>query len=232
MTDQDGEERTFEQLALEAHAHNHTVEEAVTDAIRKAILAGIFQPGDRLPQQYLAGRLMVSRTPVAEALHTLQAEGLVVYAPHRGATVRILEPAEIEEAYQLRILLETFALRLAIERITPEEIDELADMAHQIDAERDKEGRRVLTEQWYEHLYYVAHCPLTAAIVTRLRANVSRYWLGLRAAPSDHSAYSVLVEAIRARDSNQAEQWIADHLTTISSEFQHNISARRRRAAT
>lgn len=225
MTDQDGEERTFEQLALEAHAHNHTVEEAVTDAIRKAILAGIFQPGDRLPQQYLASRLMVSRTPVMEALHTLQAEGLVVYAPHRGATVRILEPAEIEEAYQLRILLETFALRLAIERITPEEIDELADMAHQIDAERDEEGRQVLAEQWYEHLYSVAHCPLTAAIVSRLRAKVGRYWLGLRAVPLDHSTHNVLVEAIRTRDFTQAERWIAEHLTRVSANLQQRVLA-------
>lgn len=224
MTDQAGEERTFEQLALEAHAHNHTVEEAVTDAIRKAILAGIFRPGDRLPQQYLASRLMVSRTPVAEALHTLQAEGLVVYAPHRGATVRILERAEIEEAYQLRILLETFVLRMAIERITPDEIEELVEMAQQIDAELDEERRRVLTEHWYEHLYYVAHCPLTAAIVTRLRANVGRYWLGIRAASLGHSTYNVLAEAIRARDSTQAERWISEHLTRVSADLQERVS--------
>ena len=109
MADRSGEHQGFSRIAAQAHAHSHTVEEAVTGAIREAILTGVFLPGDRLRQEFLATELMTSRVPVVAALRTLEAEGLVEYLPHRGATVRILQPAEIEETYRLRILLETFA---------------------------------------------------------------------------------------------------------------------------
>ncbi len=129
------------------------MEQAVTATLRDAIVLGVFQPGDRLRQEYLAGELMVSRVPVVAALHTLEAEGLVVSAPYRGATVRIVEPAEIEEIYQLRIMLESFAVRAVIKRITDDEIDELAALAQQIDDSVDGDRARVLTEQLYRRIY-------------------------------------------------------------------------------
>ena len=90
---------------------------------------------------------------------------------------------------------------MAIERITPGEIEGLADLAHEIDDEVDSERRRLLTEELYDRLYTAAHCPLTAAILLRLRANVGRYLLGLKAVPhhNSHSIHNVIVDAIRAQ---------------------------------
>ena len=119
----------FGELATRAHRRYSTVQEAATAAIRDAILSGVFGPGDRLRQEYLARELMVSRVPVAAALRTLETEGLVVSVPHRGATVRIVEPAEVDEIYRLRIALESFALRAAVSRITADEVEELAELA-------------------------------------------------------------------------------------------------------
>ena len=215
-------------IASQAHRHQLTVEASVTEALRESILAGVFQPGQRLRQQHLARELMVSRVPVAAALRTLEAQGLVMLVPHRGATVRIIEPAEIKETYQLRILLEPFALRTALERITSEEIEELADLAQEIDDSEDGDRAAELTEQLYQRLYTIGDCPLTADIVSRLRANVGRYWLGLRVVPHHHSAHSVIVDAIRAGDSTRAEAWIADHLTKVSTELQRRIRTRGR----
>ena len=229
MADQVPDGRTFEQIAFRAHQRCNTVEEAVTAALREAILIGVFHPGERLRQEHLADLLAVSRSPVTAALHTLQAEGLVVYTPNRGATVRVIEPEELEETYQLRIVLETFALRLAIERIIPADVDEMADLADQIDGEEDAAHRWELTDRFYQHVYTVAHCPLTAAIVGRLRADVGRYWLGFGVVPHQHSMYNVLMDAIRAGDSTRAEQWIAEHLTMICAELQQRMLANRQK---
>ena len=214
-------------LATQAHNTYSTVEQAVTAALRDAILSGIFQPGDKLRQQYLATELMVSRVPVAAALRTLEGEGLVASAPHRGARVRIIQPAEIEETYQLRILLESYAVRLAIQRVTDGEVDELADLAREIDGAGDGDEARVMTEQLYRRLYTIADCPLTADIIARLRANVGRYWLGLRVVHHSHSSHSIIVDAIRARDAARAEEWIARHLTKVSTELQQRITRHR-----
>lgn len=227
MADQGNEDQAFEEIAARAHSRCNTVEQAVTTAVREAILTRVFPPGKKLRQEHLAKVLMTSRVPVAAALRTLEAEGLVVSVPHRGATVRVLEPDELKETYQLRILLETFALRLAIARITPAEVDELAGLADRIDGEEEAERRRERTDRFYQHLYTVAHCPLTAAIVGRLRANVGQYRLDSSAAPHPHSMHNVLMDAIRAGDSTQAEQWIAEHLTMISTNLQQHITAQR-----
>ena len=100
---------TLAETARRANLRCSTVEEAVTAALREAIITGVLKPGERLRQAALAKELNTSRVPVAAALHNLAAEGLVDYAPHRGAAVRVLEPEELEETYQLRIVLETFA---------------------------------------------------------------------------------------------------------------------------
>ncbi len=203
------------------------MQEAATAAIRDAILAGVFLPGDRLRQEHLARELMVSRVPVAAALRALETEGLVESVPHRGATVRIVEPAEVDEIYRLRVVLESFALRSAVGRITAVEVEELADLAQQSDEAGDGEGALVLTDQLYDRLYTIGNCPLTADIVRRLRANVGRYWRGLRVVPHDHSPHRVLVDAIRSGDSARGEEWIASHLAKVSSELQHRIVAYR-----
>src|SRR3954467_6094650 len=72
------------------------------DLIREAILDGELVAGERLKEDDLARRLDVSRTPVREALRRLQAEGLVVVEPQRGATVRAYETRELEDRYSRR----------------------------------------------------------------------------------------------------------------------------------
>jgi DNA-binding GntR family transcriptional regulator len=93
---------------------------AATELIRSAIVDGRFVPGERLKEVELAQELGISRTPVREALLMLQSEGLVESVPNRGALVRAYTPAEIEELYELRALLEGFAARRAATRISAE----------------------------------------------------------------------------------------------------------------
>ena len=87
--------------------------EGVAQVIRRAILAGFLAPGSELPERKVASELDVSRTPIREALFTLQGEGLVELVPGRCARVRHISPAEIEQIFALRSVLETFAARCA-----------------------------------------------------------------------------------------------------------------------
>ena len=83
--------------------------EGVAQIIRKGILAGFLAPGAELPERKLAEELSVSRTPVREALFTLQGEGLVELTSGRCGRVRHVSPEEIEQIFALRSVLETFA---------------------------------------------------------------------------------------------------------------------------
>src|SRR5689334_5025020 len=85
--------------------------DAVASALRDAILRGALPGGAHLRQEELATRMGVSRLPVREALRQLHGEGLVTLAPNRGAEVVALAPDEVHEIYDIRIALETMALR-------------------------------------------------------------------------------------------------------------------------
>ena len=88
--------------------------ELVYRELRKAILNGVFSPGQMLRQEEVASRLGVSRSPLREALPRLEAEGMVTLQPRRGYAVAVLDPDEIAEAFDLRALLETELARHAI----------------------------------------------------------------------------------------------------------------------
>lgn len=214
---------SIDDIARSAKSSYRTVEEMVVAAIREAVLSGVYKPGDKLPQEKLAQALGASRIPVRAALRQLEAEGLVVFSPHRGATVRVLQPEDVEEIYELRILLETFALRSAIEQISPEEIDELEGIAQELDRLGEGEEWLRLREHFYSRLYTIAQRPLTAELISKLRADVGRYWLSLRLVGHDSSAHRVIVDAIRDGDTGSAERWLSEHLTRVSEELQKRV---------
>jgi DNA-binding GntR family transcriptional regulator len=95
-----------------------TRSEALIDALREAILTGRYRPGERLVQDELAEAFGVSRIPLREALRRLEGEGLVIISPNRGAAVRPLVPKDVVDLFDLRLALETLAIRRAAERYT------------------------------------------------------------------------------------------------------------------
>jgi DNA-binding GntR family transcriptional regulator len=91
-------------------------------ALREKIISGELAVGDRLKEREICAEIEVSRTPVREALHRLQADGLVEIEPRRGGVVAGVSETEAEEIYSLGILLESYGARLAAKRATEEDI--------------------------------------------------------------------------------------------------------------
>lgn len=86
------------------------------EAIRSAILEGRFESDERLTIERLAADLGVSRTPVREALKSLEQDGLVRLLPHRGAVVAPMARDELYHRYAIRAMLEGYAAELACRR--------------------------------------------------------------------------------------------------------------------
>jgi DNA-binding GntR family transcriptional regulator len=107
----------------------------VYDRIKEWIITGAFVPGEFLGEASLADRLGVSRTPVRETLGHLERDGLVQIVPHRGAFIRWPSPNDVEERFDIRIAIETLALRRAFPRLT-EEV--LRDLLQRVRAQRDR----------------------------------------------------------------------------------------------
>ncbi|RRO16348.1 GntR family transcriptional regulator [Saccharopolyspora rhizosphaerae] len=83
----------------------------VADSLRNAILAGELRPGETLVERRLSELLGVSKTPVREALIGMAHTGLVTVVPNKGITVRTLTLEDVRKVYEVRLLLEPWAVR-------------------------------------------------------------------------------------------------------------------------
>ena len=97
----------------------------IFEKLQKAIFCGKFKSGEKITEKEIAKELKVSRTPVREALYRLASTGLIKIIPHRGFIISRWSSKEIKDVIELRIVLEVFAVKLAIKRILPNEINEL-----------------------------------------------------------------------------------------------------------
>lgn len=109
---------------------NSTLHEELVASLRDYLVEGHVSEGGRIPERELCLRFGVSRTPLREALKVLAAEGLIELLPHRGARLRALTRADIEELFDVIGGLEALAGRLACERITEAELAEIVETHH------------------------------------------------------------------------------------------------------
>ena len=91
--------------------------EVVFHTLRKAIIQGELQPGERLMEVTLANKLGVSRTPVREAIRMLELEGLVVMIPRKGAEVAKITVRDLKDALEVRMAIDSLSVKLACERL-------------------------------------------------------------------------------------------------------------------
>jgi DNA-binding GntR family transcriptional regulator len=99
------------------------------DTLRGAIVAGHFNPGDRLVEEELCRQLGVSRGPIREALRQLEHEGLVVSYPYRATEVIGISSAEVREVLlPIRLTLERFAFRAALPLLTAQDFSRLEEL--------------------------------------------------------------------------------------------------------
>lgn len=195
-----------------------TMEAMVESFVRQAILQGVYKPGERLNQDAIADLLGVSRMPVRASLHQLEAEGLVRIKSHRGATVSVLQRHEIAEIYELRVLIEGHLLKLAIARLSDEDLADLEVFAREVDDQSTMPGRVERRKDFYERLYTLADRPLALAMGRQLRDSVGRYLLMIRADELD--PHAGLLVHLQARDQVAAKKWLTDHLLSVSRKIQ------------
>ncbi len=110
------------------------IRKRVYEDLKTAILSGRLDPEERLTEEHLAETLGVSRTPVREALYKLESEGLVHALETRGFIVGGDSVEEMAELFEIRAVLEGFALRICAERITGEVLGKLNTFVEKAEA--------------------------------------------------------------------------------------------------
>ena len=204
--------------------------ELVAAVLREAITTGHLKANQPLPQDEIATQLRVSHIPVREALRQLQSEGLVDYQPNRGATVSALEPAEISEIYEIRAILETAAIRQAVPRLTPAQLERaraILDRAEQVD---DGATWGSLDVEFHQLIYGLERRPQLGEMIAGLLRRVDRYWLGhglmLKHREEFEREHRSLLAAVERRDAERAAALLERHLAGASRRLVAELAAR------
>jgi DNA-binding GntR family transcriptional regulator len=163
---------------LKPRLGHRTLSAAIVEQLRRDILDGTHAAGDQLRQDALAASFQVSRIPVREALFQLEAEGLVLIEPHKGAIVSAFSLEEIDDVFDLRALLEPRMLAQSAPLLTPEDYAEIsalhAAFAGAI-AAQDVAQWGQLNARFHLALYRRARQPRTQAIVSSLLQTSDRF---------------------------------------------------------
>lgn len=219
---------------IQRTARPQTLAQHVASEIREMILSGELEVGSRLRQDTLASMLHVSRIPIREALRQLEAEGLVTFFAHRGATVSDLSIDEIGEVFDARALIESDLLRRAIPNMGPVVFERADEVLAAFDDALAKEDIRVWGQMnWKFHstLYAPANRPLTMGIVQNLNFNVDRYLrLHLRLTEAIHRArtdHRRILEFCRRKKSDEACNYLGKHILDAGEQLRKVLVAHR-----
>lgn len=96
--------------------------------LRSSIISWEIKPGERLLQEKLASEFGVSQMTIREALGRLTAEGLTIHEPYRGTRVVSISVDELEDIFDVRLILESKAMELAAKEITPSDIQKMKEL--------------------------------------------------------------------------------------------------------
>lgn len=201
---------------FEALSDRGSLVDQVRDSIHAAITSGRLDPGERLREIPLSKHFGVSTTPVREALRRLESEGLVQVQPRRGAVVVALEDSVVSDLYDLRLILEVEAGRMAAGRSDIDlgavytrlgELERLVDAGESAFAEVDVRFHRAINDlSGNRELAAAAERVHRRIQAVRVRTAVPGR---LRVAQNQHAE---IVEALRKRDPDLARSAISEHI--------------------
>jgi DNA-binding GntR family transcriptional regulator len=214
-----------------------TMQEIAYGAIRDGILAGRHGPGQRLIADELAKELGVSRMPVREALHRLEAAGLVTITPHRGAMVSELSENECAEIYHIRAVLDGLATRLASPNLSQADHTRLARLLDEMDAAvavQDLERVLRINRQFHMLIWDASRAPRLRELLENLYDASQRFrnisvLIPGRLDQITHE-HRLIVEALARKDAAAAERFATDHHEGTARRLLASIDGRREHA--
>lgn len=205
----------------------------LTEDLRKRILAGEFQGGTLLRQEFVAQEYGVSRMPVRETLRQLDSEGLVVVQANRGAVVTELSLPEIEEMFDLRSLLEVDLIQRAIPRMTPASLHKSELILQELDNAYQTEDIAqwgMLNGKFHMSLYEPSDRTISLSFINRISLQVDRYLrlqLSVTQTMSDGSVdHQMLYEYCKNRKVNEAVDLLQDHIERARAQLVTILSRR------
>jgi DNA-binding GntR family transcriptional regulator len=203
-----------------------TIRRKIYEYLREQLLSGEIQPHQHLIEAKIAKDIGTSRTPVREALHSLELEGLIESIPRVGYVVKSISEREVEEICEMRMAIEALAARWAMEKAYKKLIEELKKNISISDETVSKGDVRAFVNmdaQFHEVISKFSGSRRLLELAQTLRRHMLRYRI--------QSIYSVdnvlraieghkgILRAIKKRDLDEVNKAIRYHMEQSKSDI-------------
>lgn len=187
--------------------------------LREDILSGKYEEYEELKEMAIGEEMGVSRTPVREAFRQLELEGLIQIIPNKGAYVTGITEKDVKDIYMIRSLLEGLCARWATEHISEEQMNEMEENVYLAEFHAKKGHLEQLAEldnRFHDILYEACD----SKILEHQLKDFHRYVLRVRKktlasanrGPKSNEEHKKIMEAIRDKDADLAEQLANRHM--------------------
>ena len=220
--------------AERAGIRHRTMAEAALDELREAIVLGELVPGTPLRLEDLAASLGMSISPIREAVRQLEALGLAEHVPHHGAKVVAIVVDELRDLFEVRLTLETMAVRRAAERFAEEDREHAGGLlAECVDARARGDLRNAIRVHGGFHfaLYEASGSAWLVRLIRPAWESCERYRAALLAQQGSlqdrhQEIDQELLEACAARDAERAAGALFRHLELFGDFYSRELGGR------
>ena len=211
-----------------------TAEEEAYLYLHKALRLGRYKAGERLIPEDIAAEIGMSRMPVREAFRRLAADGLVTLRPNRGCVVAGLTLDELNEAFEIRSVLEGLAVRLAMPKLTEEHFEEMDRLLLRMEraGEAGSSDWVLRHQEFHAYIYGLSGRPKLIRQIAALHVAIEPYmriWFDYVEKPlSAREEHQKLLAALKSGDVAEAEREMEDHVLDTASLLAEFASPGRR----
>ena len=191
----------------------------VFQKLREDILSGKYKEHEELKEVAIGEELGVSRTPVREAFRQLELEGLIQIVPNKGAYVTGITAKDVKDIYMIRSLLEGLCAKLATEKITKEQLEEMEENIYlaQFHASKGHMDQMAELDNRFHDILYEA---CDSKMLEHTLRDYHQYVLRVRQKTlstntrglASNDEHKQIMEAIKAGDADRAEQLANEHI--------------------
>jgi DNA-binding GntR family transcriptional regulator len=189
------------------------------EQIKHRIITCAFGPGEYINEASVSALLGIGRTPVHQAIERLMLEGMVEVIPRKGVIVKPVSLGEVIQIIEVRLLNETYCVRLAAERADDGEIAALAEILARAEgwkAVRNVEQMMLLDREFHLVLTRAAKNAVLGDMLRKLHERSLRFWFISLNAPGHHESvqeqHQAILLAVRNRDPDAAEAAMRRHI--------------------
>ena len=220
-------------LVLKPLAERKSAGQTIFELLRHAITRGDISSGSRVVEDHIAAMMGVSRTPVREAIHKLEREGLLTKQRSGGYTVTRLTRKDIEESFGIRAVLEGYAARLAAVEHAPEDLKPLSQKIEEFEKHLrvgDLETLPKINTELHDMLYALSGNRRLIKIINDLKDQFLRFrkiiLKNKTLALASHQDHREMLAMIEKRKGQDVERLVREHvlrgLTAILEQYNEN----------